>query len=292
MKWLPVAGCVTLAAIARAETINWFNPQGQVNLTSSGLPMDGLFQFQLGVFTDGFTPTRRNLHKWALKWHPAMQGNYNPVTKAFDEDHTVVANPAPFLANTNAYIWGRRAAAGGDEWILFRKSAWRWPTPNPMNPFPLVWNAAEADQVVIGSINGPVHVMKSESVASYSQWQGAELAGEILNAPGDDPDDDGVPNLLEFVFGLPPKVAGPPPAIAVTITEIGGQNFLKASIPRLSGRVADLTVMVSGDLTTWHSGPEHTVEISSDATSWVVRDLTPLAAGEGRRFMKLRAIVP
>ena len=156
----------------------------------------------------------------------------------------------------------------------------------------LTWNASQADQVIIGSINGPGHLMKSEAVVSYSQWQTSALAGEPLNLADDDPDQDGVPNLLEFVFGTSPQQAGPPPQLNVSITEISGQHYLRISIPRLRVRLAVLTVMVSDDLTNWQSGPSHTTEVSSDGTSLVVRDLTPLGSGQSRRFMKLRVVLP
>jgi hypothetical protein len=295
MNWLPAVGWIALVVVSRAESVNWYNPPpppGQGNLTSSGQPMDGAFQFNLGLFANGFTPTRANIHQWAAMWNPAMTGNYNPSTKVFDEIHTVLSNPVPFLPGASAYVWGRRTTPVGDEWILFRKSDWLWPSPNPMNPFPLDWNAAQADQVILGSINGPGHLMKSESVVSYSQWRIAALEGEPLNGPDDDPDHDGVPNLLEFVFGLPPLQAGPHPEIGVSIVAVSGQNYLRASIPRVRSRLADLTVMVSSDMLLWYSGPEHTVGVSSDETSLVVRDLTPLSAGEGRRFIKLRAVLP
>lgn len=292
MGWLPAAGLLGLVAVCPGETINFFNPPGQTNLTSADQPMDGAFQFHLGVFEIGFTPTRENITEWAGNWTSAMPADYDAVLKSFDENHTVVSNPAPFLPGVNAYVWGMRTGPNGDEWILFRNTDWTWPSPNPMNPFPLTWNASQADQVIIGSINGPGHLMKSEAVVSYSQWQTAALSGESLNLADDDPDHDGVPNLLEFVFGTSPQQAAPPPQLTVSITEISGQRYLRISIPRLRERLAVLTVMVSDDLTNWQSGPSHTTEVSSDDTTLVVRDLTPLGSGQPRRFMKLRAVLP
>jgi hypothetical protein len=292
MKWLPAAGLLGLVAVSRGETINFYNPTNQTNLTSAGQDMDGGFVFQLGVFEGGFIPSRNNITEWAGKWASAMSAGYDTGSKAFDENLTVAGNPAPFLPGASAYVWGKRTSSTGDEWILFRKADWTWPSPNPFNPLPPAWNAAQADEVIIGSINGPGHLMKSEAVVSYSQWQTAALAGEPLDLAADDPDHDGVPNLLEFVFGSPPKQAGPPPPLTVSIMETSGQRYLQISIPRLRERMAVLTVMVSDDLTDWQSGPSHTTEVSSAATSLVVRDLTPLESGQPRRFMRLKAVLP
>lgn len=290
--WLPAAVAWGVLASAQAETINFYNPPGLVNLTSAGAAMDGTFHFELGVFSGGFVPTRNNLTEWAGKWNAAETADYSGVSHSFDGQIIVTSNISPFLAGTAAYIWGKRTGATGDEWILFRKSEWVWPAPNPMNPFPLDWNAAEADLVVIGSINGPGHLMKSESVMSYAQWRTAELAGEALDAAGDDPDADGTSNLLEFVFGTPPRVSGPPPQTSVSWAQAGAETYLQISIPRLRGRLAVLTAMVSTDLSLWQSGAAHTTEISNDVETWVVRDLVPYGPGQARRFMKLRAVLP
>ena len=291
--WLPVIGFAAVSLTASAETINFYCPPNRTNLTSSGVAMDASFQFQLGVFSGGFVPTKNNLVEWSGRWTPVIPAaDYGVGSSSFDENHTITNNIAPFLAGTAAYVWGKRSSSGGDEWILFRNSDWNWPSPNPFNPFPLDWNAALADQVIIGSINGPGHLMKSEAVLSYSQWQNTALAGESLNTPSSDPDRDGVENLLEFLFGSDPKQSGAGPQMQQTIVEVGGQEYLQCNIPRLRGRLAALTVMVSSDLIDWQFGPAHTVEVSSASGSWVVRDLTPIGPAHPKRFIKLKAVLP
>ena len=118
------------------------------------------------------------------------------------------------------------------------------------------------------------------------------MAGEPLNAPTDDPDHDGTPNLLEFIFGTPPRLAGAPTATPVEIVTVLGQRYLQITIPRLSDRVATLNVQVSSDLTNWDAGPAFTVEVSNTPAAWVVRDLIPLDAAHPRRFMRLKAGLP
>ncbi|MEI6653795.1 MAG: SdrD B-like domain-containing protein [Verrucomicrobiota bacterium] len=127
---------------------------------------------------------------------------------------------------------------------------------------------------------------------AWSQWQSAELAGESLNGPLDDPDHDGTPNLLEYAFGTLPKVANPPTATPVEIVTVSGQHYLQITIPRLSAHPATLNVEVSSDLTNWDAGPAFTVEVSNTPAARVVRDLKPLDPGVTRRFMRLKAELP
>lgn len=285
-------GVLSVFGTSIAETINFYSLPNQTNLTSSGSAMDGNFVFQLGVFTNGFVPTRANIQEWNSKWADAESVGYITSNNSFEKTYTVSSNVSPFFVGTAAWVWGKRSTSVGDEWILFRNSDWTWPVPNPFSPFPLDWNAAAANQVVIGSIHGSGHLMKSEAVVTYHQWQSATLAGEPLNTPDADPDQDGVGNLLEFIFGTDPQLANAAPHTPLEKVNVGGSDYLQIGIPRLRGRLATLTVRVSSDLITWNSGPSHTIEVSNTVDSWVVRDLTPLGGTPTRRFIQLKAELP
>lgn len=285
-------GCYA-AGLCNAETVKWFSDAQQVNQTSAGSAMDGGFSFELGVF-NSFVPTASNISQWAQKWVPAKRTNYDPVSKRFVDQFAVTGNTAPFSINAKAYIWGFRNGSSGSEWILFRSNTWNWPAPNLMNPLGPEWNAASADEVFLGTINssGLPFLMKSAAVSSYAQWTVADLTGEAENAPSQDPDNDGTSNLLEFVFGSPPKVAGAPPATPVAMVESNGQKFLQITVPRRKDRLAMLTVEVSGNLVQWNSGSAHTTVVQDDAVTLVVRDLTPIDALQPTRFMRLKASLP
>jgi hypothetical protein len=284
-----------LSGLALAETINWDSPPQKTNLTSDGSPMDATYQFQLGVFSGGFVPTASNACDWATYWTPADSSGYNPASnaKSYGSDLVVLGNAAPFTVGAKAYVWGRSAGTGHDEWILFRSSDWTWPAPNPMNPFGLDWSAADANEVVLGSVNGSGNpfLMKSEAVRSYAQWRDGALVGETSNAPGDDPDHDGVSNLLEFLFGTPPTQPGAPPVTPVDFVSVSGQSHLRISIPRLRDRLASVTVEVSSDLVIWQSGSAATVEMSNTPELLVVRDLTAFGPGLPKRFMRIKAVI-
>ncbi len=284
---------VALAGQLTAETLNWYSPANRTNHDSTGAPMTSAYQFQLGVFSDDFIPTAANASLWTNSWVSAQSTSYNASTKAFDSNFTVTGNAAPFTLGAKAYIWGRKTTATGDEWILFRKSDWTWPAPNPMNPNPLLWNAASANEVILGTINsgGIPFLMQSEAVISYAQWRNSQLAGEMLSGANDDPDRDGSPNLLEFIFGSSPTQAGAPTPTPISLVEISGSQYLQISIPRLRNRLSIVFVEVSGDLVNWNSGNSYTTEISNTQEAIVVRDLTPSGPGLQKRFARLRAVV-
>ena len=285
------------AAPVRAEKIAWYSDAAATNLTSYGQPMSGSFNFELGVFKGSFVPGESNKDQWVANWVPAQRAVYNGPNQRFAGQITVVNNTAPFTANKPAYVWGFQGGLASSEWILFRAPTWVWPVPNPIDPFGLDWNTAAAS-AVLGSVGatGSPFLMKSAAVSdvaspatTWAQWQAAELAGEPLNGPQDDPDGDGVVNLLEYVFGTPPVQAGSPPQTPVELVNASGQWFQQISIPRRADHPATLTVEVSPDLTEWASGPAATVVVSDTPAALVVRDLTPVEPGMPQRFMRLKA---
>lgn len=285
---------VTLLVISKAggETISWYSPIPKANLTSTNQQMDGAFQFQLGVFANGFTPSASNIAEWSKNWISAQSTTYNPATKVFDGMFIVTSNAAPFTYGAKAYIWYRSSKTTQDEWILFRKSDWTWPGTDNLIPFPLVWNTADADEVIIGAVNpaGTPYLMKSEAVVSYAQWQSAQLATSSLNGPDDDADHDGVSNLLEFVFGTSPSQASAAPETPTSLVKVSGQSYLQITVPRLQNRLVTTTVEVSSDLANWSSGDASLVTITDNSTKLVVRDKTAMGSGQAKRFMRLKAV--
>lgn len=273
--------------LANAELVSWFSASGKTNLDSSGVQMTSGFQFQLGVFSGGFTPTAANFEQWPSHWVPAATSNYDAVNKQFGGQFSVTNNNSPFLVGASAWIYGFRITPTGTDRLLFRKLTWTWPAPNPMNPLGPEWNASDADQVILGSIHasGTPWLMKASLGQTFTQWQVDQLTGVSLNGPTDDPDQDGVSNLLEFVFGTNPNIPGSPTAMPLSLVS----DRLQISIPRRIDHPASLVVEVSGDLVQWQSGPLHTEVVSDGGAALVVRDLTPLGPLHPRRFIRLKA---
>ena len=294
--WLPII--LALCAVSKLSaqtTISWNSDANAVTLTSSGSAMDGDFRFEIGVFSGSFVPTSSNMASWAANWNPAQRTSYNASTKRFASSITPLNNTSPFTIGKTAYVWGFKGDASSSEWILFRAPTWTWPDADTYPPDSQSWFAKNATPV-IGSINssGNPVLMTSAAVTNatppatlFAQWQADYLTGEPLNGPNDDPDKDGMPNLLEFIFGTFPKTAGAPVATPVTLVS----GHLQITVPRRIDRTATLTVEVSDNLLDWNSGTSFTEVVDDGLSALVVRDLTAIDVSHPQRFMRLRAAV-
>lgn len=297
-RWTCFLTAISLATGAEAaQVIDWYSPPGQTNLTSAGSAMGGAFQFQIGVFANGFVPTTSNMADWAANWVPADSSSYNPAVNArsYESSFAVTGNVPHFTVGTKTYVWGMAPGSANDEWILFRSTGWTWPAASLSNPPPLPrdWSADLADVVILGTIHpsGAPFLMQSAAVMTYQQWKAAALVGQPLDSPNDDPDHDGVSNLLEFIFGTSPTLRGSPPATPTTLVDVSGQKHLQITILRLRDRLASVAVEVSSDLVSWQSGATATSEVTNTAELLVVRDLTPVGPGLPKRFMRLKAVL-
>lgn len=155
------------------------------------------------------------------------------------------------------------------------------PDANPLIPPPPNANEwftnASGVAAVIGSVDGTgsPFLMRSASVSgvlppptSWEQWRADMLAGEPLDGMNDDPDGDGLPNLLEFAFGSDPQQLNTAPAMPLTLENFASQKFLQISVARRKDHVISLTVQVSSDLVAWDEG-----EIIDDGLhAFIVRD--------------------
>lgn len=294
-----LCGCwLAVSQVNAQRAIVWNSDPDQTNLTSTGAEFDGQFKFELGVFADSFVPTKDNTALWASLWRtasPECRTTYVLSSRRYAATFTPTDNAPPFAVDTPAYVWGFRGDAVSAEWILFRAASWKWPiailTPSPA----IEWYAKDAT-AVLGTIHSSGSPFLMQSVAmtnerpSWMLWQEDHLAGEARNGPQDDPDGDGVPNMLEYVFGTSPRQAGA--ATVMPVAVVGGH--VEITIPRRIDHPAALTVEVSSDLTHWQSGAGATTEVPNTSAAWVVRDETELGPAHPRRFIRLKAelVVP
>ncbi len=268
----------------------WNSSANAVNRTSTDALMDGGFRFQLGVFQGSFVPTTGNKDLWSQNWVAARHLPYLVASSNYSDNFLGFLLPPHITAGKATYVWGFKGDPSSSEWILFRASDWNWPAfDNALIQFRWRANAATP---ILGQINsgGSPFLMKSAAVSNvapppvtWSQWVVTDLAGVSENGETDDPDDDGTPNLLEFVFGTSPTTANAPTATPVSLVD----GHLVITIPRRIDRPANLVVEVSGDMETWVSGPTQTEVLSSGLSSMVVRDLTPYNPLNPQRFMRL-----
>lgn len=229
---------VTIAANLPATTIHWFcAPKGQ-HVMDNQAPMDAGFRFELGVFRNGFVPTTDNQAVWADHWVAAQRVVYHAGNQWFTAVHEVEDNADAFAVGTNAYIWGFHGGPEDGEWILFRKSSWRWPRANPGFPIAREWYAAEADEVLIGDVGGVAsYHLRSRRVQNLTPptttWQ--QWLTETDAEPGPE-------RILEYATG------SEHPRLTMTRDE-KGQVLLH--VPKRADRPANLWLEVSEDLVSW-----------------------------------------
>ena len=130
---------------------------------------------------------------------------------------------------------------------------------------------------------------------SYGTWRDAifgpgnpPMSGEL-----DDPDFDGIVNLLEYAAGTDPLNAGSVPATVIGSVTVGLDDFptitytRRIDLPDVADRVE-----ISTNLAVWESGPAFTQQVgfpidNGDGTETVtVRSLVALQAN-GRQFLRV-----
>jgi len=126
------------------------------------------------------------------------------------------------------------------------------------------------------------------SGSSFDSWVASKFPGVVdpnIIGPGADSDQDGIPNFVEFAFGLNPKTLDPAfaPLKATPGPISSGQAVLEFSRPKGLASV-NYQLLVSEDLATWTAltvAPEIT-DLGGGQEKVVVRDNLPLGAKHGR----------
>ncbi len=135
--------------------------------------------------------------------------------------------------------------------------------------------------VIVGSTGG-----------GYAAWIATQSGVGELTGENDDPDHDGIPNLVEYALqGGHPGEANTAILPVSSMTTEADQKYLTLTI-QTNTEATGITLVgeVCGDLSTWQSGPTHTTRLSAEgANPLVIRDNTPLS-GATRRFMRLKVV--
>jgi hypothetical protein len=146
--------------------------------------------------------------------------------------------------------------------------------------------------VVYGLLDTPLQIWQKNNFTP------TELANPNISGDTADPDFDGIPNLMEYAFGLNPKLAGTGGLPTVGTRRVADLRYLSIRYTQvLFATDISYTVEVSGDLITWNSGPSYTVLArapidNGDGTEdLVVRDTVPINSVP-RRFIRLRISRP
>ena len=122
----------------------------------------------------------------------------------------------------------------------------------------------------------------------FTAWIAGQTGVGSATADADDPDRDGLPNLLEYALaGGDPGVANSGIAPVTSLTTVANQTYLTLTYTRRADTVGlTYAVEAGGDLAGWSSAG--VVVVSDSGNTVVVRDGTPVSAQAPRRFLRLR----
>lgn len=123
----------------------------------------------------------------------------------------------------------------------------------------------------------------TEATQTYDQWM-TSMGGTVL-AKGDDSDGDGFSNLFEYAVGGNPLLPGDVSQQA-SMVQVSSLNYLQVRVPRALVRSNILwSLERSSDMVSWTAASS--VVISNTSTEIILRDSSPVTAGE-RRFIRVR----
>lgn len=274
-------------APCHAAQINCFLELGLPHQLSNASSLPKSTRFQIGVFTGGFSPTTANYSQWSAHWRSRAEAVRDPDFNGMDAVIYVEENPEPFIAGAQLYVWGYVSLSDtNSECLLFTDPSWTMPdAENAFSP-PQFLDVGLASTKILGSVNLATTAVSFAPVAAsaapsyfFIDWKSqhfflVQRENAYISGPLADPDQDGVANLLEYLFGASPTMekplsleisAGPqlsihfqsPPSVRLAWT-------LQESLDLLSWTPAPLQPRYQKSLTTWSVG----VGLSSAKRFW------------------------
>jgi len=283
-----------LGVHARAAVqINWQSDFGETNLQSDGSTIfDDSFEFSLGGFVDGFVPGADNVSEWEEKWVELGRATYQEDNSLFSQASILNSNEAPFRVDgtDRVYIWGFNGKASGSEWILISKSDWEWPAAGFGPPIP---GGGESFQIastsgsdaILGAVNNGTAHMQSAKITlplSYSDWVAENFMAGDASGVDEDPDDDGMKNIIEYAIGTNPKLADARSFFQIT-------SDYQLILDRAEGRTVVWTLQDGGtlqDFTDMESG----FTVVSDEPTQIIFQITD--PSDLKRFYRAVASLP
>jgi len=138
-------------------------------------------------------------------------------------------------------------------------------------------------------------------LTAFQGWQtsvfGANATNPSIAGPLADPNNNGVPNFLEYAFNSDPLQGGTEPLPVYSVVQDGsGNDYVALTFTEINNDPnLTYTVQVTGDLSQqtdqWHSGPAYTTVVSQtvngNTTQITVRDNTPFTSST-KRFIRVQ----
>ena len=166
-KLITLLATLSFVGSAPCGTVNWGSAFGSSNVQSDGsTALDSGFTFQLGKFTDGFTPTEANADVWAANWvvFDTIPGSsYNAPFGYFTSEAQLLDNSV-FHAGDQAFVWvyNSQSPVPGTEWLLYTNDStdgnaaddWTFfSVPGSQQNLELSWRVSNASHAVFGSLD-------------------------------------------------------------------------------------------------------------------------------------------
>lgn len=168
---------------------------------------------------------------------------------------------------------------------------------------PLADSIAEGSETVtLALATDPAYTLGSPSSAQVTlldlpadHWLfeqfGSEANDPAITDPTADLDFDGLPNLIEYAFGVDPQSSEASPVASDSVTS-GPDKFMRLIVPKNPAATdVTFTVEATADLAdplSWSS--DGLIIESETSTQLIVRDTVPMSSGQ--RFMRVRVVRP
>ncbi len=153
-------------------------------------------------------------------------------------------------------------------------------------------DGSQAPEILVEGETSPfgISLLAPAEGETFAEWVINQGIPEGMRGPSDDPDGDGIPNLLEYALGLNPLAPDLGGLPAGAIETVDATSYLTLTVNR-NPLATGLTwiVEVSDDLLDWQSGDEAVTVIETTAATLKVRDNVP-SDSVLRRFIRLRVV--
>ena len=154
-SFVALAGTLSLTGACVAQTINWGNTPGDLNFDSKGNPLTAdAYDFEFGVFNDGFQPVEANTMEWLDNWKAVDSAEYNEKATYFSSNWAASSEDAA-LAGKQAFILIHRKLDATGSLEIFLASSRNWKIPSyvegPNAALPVDWRLSTATTVISGA---------------------------------------------------------------------------------------------------------------------------------------------